>query len=638
MDDELRYDTDGSVYTKAQFVAFYGGTEEWDRSHPVGHDSPAGSDTEVVPEPAAPSKETLSKLAHSEPAAFSFSSSPKGFNFGGGGGGTGTLSFSTGPAKDTPTGFSWASPSTGGGTAKYTFPTAQSSPLQSVSDVAGLFSKKAEGDGAPANTKSSDATPPPALEEYKPPEPGPNDQWACSVCGQVKPMSGAHLATKTEVNSQCISKKCHFKKRTFVRKVAGSEKANPDASKAKVEPTQPPEVKPTPPPEMKPAEAVKPLFPSLGSSTGSAPGGVSFASLSMKEKEGAAPSSTPLDSTFKSAVSDGSTPASFFQLAKSAASAASATVKSSPRNPFEMSTTPAFSSTFTPPSAVTGGLFSNISTNLSATTPAAPAAAAAAPAAAAASGKDEWVCTKCGAGKNIAGDHLKDKTEVNSQCNSKICCFKKKIFVRKQPGAAPASATTPAPVLSGLAATPAKAATPAPVFSGFATTPTPAAATTPAPVFAGFAATPTPTTATTPAPVLSGFAATPSPASASTPAPLFSGFAAAPTPVKAATPAATPEKAPAAATSAFPAPGRMTFAEALQSHKLTSNPGGFSFGTRMGSFPPSTFAPPGNIYRGGSGGETTVACVKNNGSQRVVLETSCSTPYIFFRRGLASLR
>ena len=57
-------------------------------------------------------------------------------------------------------------------------------------------------------------------------------QWKCSKCGEKKIMTGAHLAAKTQINTQCGSKQCSHKKRQFDRvsaDAAPAEKETPAA-------------------------------------------------------------------------------------------------------------------------------------------------------------------------------------------------------------------------------------------------------------------------------------------------------------------------------------------------------------------------------------------------------------------------
>eukprot|EP01060_Flectonema_neradi_P021632 TRINITY_DN293_c0_g1_i17.p1 TRINITY_DN293_c0_g1~~TRINITY_DN293_c0_g1_i17.p1 ORF type:complete len:1143 (+),score=302.47 TRINITY_DN293_c0_g1_i17:144-3572(+) len=85
---------------------------------------------------------------------------------------------------------------------------------------------------------------------------------------------------------------------------------------------------------------------------------------------------------------------------------------------------------------------------------------------------NSWKCTNCGSIKTLTGDHLKTKKETRSQCNSKKCCFKKKLFVKAASSEVPTGPKEP-PKFDAIAKEEAKSSAPAPAvapaeaFEGF---------------------------------------------------------------------------------------------------------------------------------------------------------------------------
>ncbi|KAJ9456308.1 hypothetical protein DIPPA_12460 [Diplonema papillatum] len=271
-DGELRVDDDGQPYTKTDFLAFYGGLDEWN-ARPV-YNPPAKGRGRGSPSPSP------------APSVFSFASP---FS-------------SAGP-----------SPKPGAAASLFAFPTATP---PAKPDLSAFFTPP-PGDATPPPAAAQDVVPPPQAQSPAEVASPAADRWVCVTCGTPKSLNGAHLAGKSEVSSQCNSRKCGFKKRMFTRNAAAAPAAGAAAHA-------------TPP--------VETSVPAPKSPTHAAPG---------------------------------------------AAPAASA-----PKSP----------------------------------THAAPDAAPAA---------DRWVCATCGTPKSLTGAHLAGKSEVSSQCNSRKCGFKKRMFARQ---------------------------------------------------------------------------------------------------------------------------------------------------------------------------------------------------------------
>ena len=184
---ERRHDTDGELYTKEDFEAFYGGTKEWDqapREHPEKVAEPV-QPTEQKTKPSwgqqsvattAPASETK-EAALSSGWGISAKSSvqPKGF-----------------------VGFGVASPTS---EKKETLPVFPAAPKPEQPKIA-----------EPEKKKSSGQTPAPCEDE--------DDDisfWKCTKCGKTKKLSGEHLKSKKTLKTSCDSKNCSYKSKMHDR-------------------------------------------------------------------------------------------------------------------------------------------------------------------------------------------------------------------------------------------------------------------------------------------------------------------------------------------------------------------------------------------------------------------------------------
>ena len=275
---ERRHDTDGELYTKEDFEAFYGGTKEWDqapREHPEKVAEPV-QPTEQKTKPSwgqqsvattAPASETK-EAALSSGWGISAKSSvqPKGFV------GFGVASptsekketlpvFPAAPKPEQPKiavglssdanrsfaqGISFASKTSNASTLVVTAVNNNDNnnnnkegsvnidcsksqtciaPFSQISTSFSFSKPQPLPDfGTVIQTPSIETPQPKAADEDGPAaipteveEANESNSWKCTSCGSVKTMSGDHLKKKKEVKSQCNSKKCCFKKKTFVK-------------------------------------------------------------------------------------------------------------------------------------------------------------------------------------------------------------------------------------------------------------------------------------------------------------------------------------------------------------------------------------------------------------------------------------